>query len=167
MKSSAQELLEQKLELLISNAKENDILIKKIHGLAIELIRAETASSIYRSFKSVMRKQIRVDFADILLCGFNELAFSHVDDSDIKSLENDIYSGHQNTELAIKVFGDQMSGLKSFCRLLLRTRRGRAFGVIYFGSKDIKHYSHDMADDFLRLIQEMISCAFERVLKIK
>lgn len=152
---------------LLRYGQKNDIIIDRMHRLALDLVRAPTAKEVLKQFYAHIRIDFGITCAEIRL--INKNAAQHLPEvyispiAEIERMGDKPYCGSYASDLVLTWFSEAHR-LKSFARVALRNSRGKIFGIMALGSDDAKHFTSDMATHLLANIAELVAAAFERTL---
>lgn len=163
---SAEELRER-LQALTEEVQRNEILLRKTQAREIELLRAPTLADLFERIVSGLRDAYGLDFVTLSLfdpqhelrhlCGNEKLTSTVIDEvrfiDSVSPLARRLaqfdrpwlgpYDPNEHELLVSRALG------RGSIALIPLPRDNRAIGVIAFGSRDARRFTHDLAADFL------------------
>lgn len=160
---------EERLLVLINNARTNEELSEKLHRYSMQLSSTSGIGELIQGAAEGMQQQFDIDSVsvhikpeyqsdDLQTSGLSEKTYSAIMDS----LGNDSCSCHNelDDELLASLFGDKSTTIKS-CALLALDAPHR-IGLIALGSSEQGRFSPQMGTLILSRLAEQFSAALQR-----
>ena len=165
--------LEKRLAGFIEVARENDILIEKIHDLARRLIRSRTLPGIFSVIESSLHSDFGVDVFSLLV--YRDVSRTDIsafpgkfgrdvnrDDAEYKNLFAHVLSddqprcGHLKAEQRDYLFREKKGQNVQSAALVPLGKNGDV-GLLAVGSFDQNHFNPSVSTDFLQRIGDLVS----------
>ena len=165
--------LERQLRELVSNAKENEVITRRLHDTAQHLLKAEDIQSLLEIATVQVREAFYLDAATVRIGTAAPLTDSEgvwvsTDDEQLTQLallvaNGDPVCGTFLDDLQKRfVFGEAHEQIKSCALVPLRFN---GIGGIYsLGSQDPHRFDEEMATDYLARLGDLIASALNRYL---
>lgn len=161
--------LENKLQELVTCARENEQLSRNILQLVVDLLWSDDLESLLSSVVDAMRHEFQVDFASVhlvtddkALCEAMPQWYLHTDDPRYESIRSVVESnrplcGRLNKEQINCMFTDFQDQINSAALIPLVS--GGVMGYIGLGGQKEDRFTPAMATNFLNQIGELVSAA--------
>lgn len=160
------EKLQQQLNELVTNAKDNNELLIKTSRLCVKLIEAQSEQQLVDILLQELRQNFSVDNSQLWLCN-DSGTLSHVNYGDIETIQQltgqhfikeDPICGRVTESIAQLFGGDQE--LQSYAMIPLG--ESADLGAIVLGSKKVEFFTADMGTLFLRLIGDVAQASLAK-----
>jgi len=153
------------LEQLVTVARENDQLNRRLHRLTLALIEAGDLEELLNTLQDELRAQFDADAVELKLFSLKELE-AHANEPGLAVfqdfLETDRPScGQLDTEKLESLFGSQAGETGSAALIPIRTNN--LSGVLAIGSRDVQRFHQGKGLDFLTRLGELVSLTLQTV----
>ena len=165
--------LERQLRELVSNAKENEVITRRLHDTAKNLLRAEDIDGLLEIATVQIREAFFLDAATVRIGTATPLTdakgvWVSTDDEHLTQLALLVANGDPvcgtflDEQQKQFLFGDEHDQIKS-CALVPLKFDGIG-GIYSLGSQDPHRFDEEMATDYLARLGELIASALTRYL---
>ena len=153
-------------QTMIDNARANEALIKRIHGLVLQLMEAAGPRAIFETLNEQLKEHFNADRVATLI--FAEPSFAETDglnefiggeDPRISEFESFLSTGDavcgeldKKLKTALWRHEDELGGSFAMLPLMANTWRG----VIAIQCDDVERFSADMGTEFLSYISDIV-----------
>ena len=158
--------LKSNMHSMIENARANETLIKRIHGLVLQLMEATGPHAIFSTLREQLKEHFNSDRVAVLV--FASPSFVEVDGptefigkgEERENLFNDLLSsdraicGETNANYQQALWPEE-TALGGSCTLL-PLKASTWHGVIAIQSDDVNRFSSDMGTEFLNYISDIV-----------
>jgi uncharacterized protein YigA (DUF484 family) len=163
--------LQRQLRELISNARENDVIGRRLHEFACSLLQADGVNAVIEISRSQIREKFRLDAVALRLAAPSvpEAASAEIvaeDDDDLRQLLESAKGDAPLCGVALpevlqaRLFGETAEGIRSVVIVPLSGEDTR--GVLVLGSQDPHRFEPGMATDYLVRLGELLRIALDR-----
>jgi len=165
------QLLENRLQDLISAARENEMLVSRLHHLALELMHSDCLDSAVATCQDILRGEFNADNVVLRLIGEGEssegLHFIPPNDKSLKHFETlfekrSPVCGRLRPKQQLFLFGERGTIIKS--AVLIPLYEVRNIGVLALGSEDENRFHPGMGTLFIGYLGELVSRTLSRYL---
>lgn len=162
--------LQRQLRELISNARENDVIGRRLHAFACSLLQADGVPAVIEISRTQIREKFRLDAATLRLASASapESASAEIvaeDDDDLMQLLESAKGDAPVCGVALpealqaRLFGETAEGIRSVVIVPLAGDDTR--GVLVLGSQDPHRFEPGMATDYLVRLGELLRIALD------
>ena len=163
--------LQQRLEDLIRNARENEELSRRLHRLSLDIMECSTADELFSCLYQGLPDHFDAEFTALRIftapasswdAGLSEFAGEAVPERELFDAllsGNRPLCGSPGRDEAAYLFGDQAEEVESSA--LIPLGRSSPVGVLAIGSRDPDRYASSMGTVFLRRIAALVTQALE------
>lgn len=153
----------RQLESLVSVARENDGLAKRLHRLTLALIETQTFDEVLNTLQDELREQFQADAVEMKLFASDQLE-AHAHEPGPALFRDFLARARPNCGRLDRakleyLFGPQ-AGETGSAALIPLTAPPMA-GVLAIGSRDPKRFHHGKSVDFLQRLAEVVSAKLQ------
>lgn len=162
--------LQRQLRELISNARENDVIGRRLHEFACSLLQADGVPAVIEISRSQIREKFRLDAVALRLAAASvpEASSAEIvaEDDDLRQLLESAKGDAPLCGVALpevlqaRLFGETAEGIRSVVVVPLSGDDIR--GVLVLGSQDPHRFEPGMATDYLVRLGELLRIALDR-----
>lgn len=158
--------LERKLSELIAVAHDNERRSRKLHRLAMELLRAETVDDVLRLTETVLRRELGAEtlafrLSEPLVAAVGPGLAQGIDEAGFKRFENLVQNrrpvcGRLRPDQIEYLFGDDAAGMAS-AAVVPMFDGDQCLGFVAMASSDAHQYSPTLGTLFLNHFGELLA----------
>lgn len=162
-------LLENRLQDLVTAARENEMLVSRLHHLALELMNTDCLDATVATCQDILRGEFSADNVVLRLIGEGKnaegLHFIPPNDKSLKHFESlfdkrSPVCGRLRPKQQVFLFGERGTIIKS--AVLIPLHEVRNIGVLALGSEDKERFHPGMGTLFIGYLGELVSRALSR-----
>jgi uncharacterized protein len=160
---------EQRLEILLRNAKNNELIAKGLHQIILCLLAQRSVSDLLEAAQESIAHVFGLQDTAVRLWGTEAIYYKQVCnqavEDDIQTFANGLKSPYCGTNTHFSATAWLSRPVASLGMVALRvTPNAQAFGLFVIGSQDAQHFTRDKNTDFLAQLGQVLSASLGRML---
>lgn len=162
---------QSRLKELIATARENELRVQYLNGLAQVLIKADSAENLVKSLREFLRRELSVDALFIGISGGEEVAVGGIramprDSAELAAVTNVFRRGKPIcgplTDAQIEALFAETGDTPPQSAAMVPLGQDRVRGALVLASRDSKRFVPEMGTLFLELLGQLVTTACRR-----
>ncbi|HJV07834.1 DUF484 family protein [Paludibacterium denitrificans] len=160
--------LEARLHQLVRHGEANDLIIRRSHRMAVQLLRGQTPATMLQELRQCFANEFGLDRFAIRVWHDAAARYPDIYNSrhDIQALARNLAAPYCGPYVNDEVMGwfPPTPVLQSFAQVALRDDQGQPFGLMVLASDDAERFTFDMHTHYLAQMGELVATGLLRVL---